>query len=60
MKTIILTTLLLASMAYQKCGKPATETIPSCVKARIEEIKKQPKWNPPAQVEEYRYNGKRV
>jgi len=60
MKGMILTVLTIASMAYQKCGKTAAERIPACIQARIEEIKKQPKWNPPAQVEEYRYNGKRV
>ena len=32
----------------------------SAFENRIEEIKKEPKWNPPAQVDEYSYNGKSV
>lgn len=60
MKHYIFTAVVFVNVAYQKCEKPAAAGIPSCVQARIEEIKKQPLWNPPAQVEEYRFNGKRV
>lgn len=64
MKSIMLITVILTSLAQQKCEKTAmthtTVSIPACVQARIDEIKKQPKWNPPAQVEEYLYNGKTV
>jgi hypothetical protein len=59
MKSILIA-LVSIPVAYQKCGKSAVAGIPSCVQARIEEIKKQPLWNPPAQVEEYLYNGRRV
>ena len=34
--------------------------IPSCIQQRIDSIKKLSRWNPPAQVNEYRYNSKRV
>jgi hypothetical protein len=37
-----------------------TEAIPSCIRQRIDSIKKEPRWNPPAQVNEYTYNDRRV
>lgn len=60
MKLAIFFAAAFLSLAARKCGKSAADTIPACVQARIDEIKKQPVWNPPAQVEEYRYNGRRV
>ena len=36
------------------------DSIPSCIRIKIEAIKKEPRWNPPAQVDEYTYNGKTV
>lgn len=67
MNTLLLFAFVSLSVAYQQCGQKATAAssestlgIPSCVQARIDEIKKQPRWNPPAKVEEYNYNGKRV
>jgi hypothetical protein len=30
------------------------------VQQKISEIKAQPKWNPPAEINEYEYNGQRV
>ena len=44
----------------EKAAKRADSIIPSCIQSRIDEIKKQPKWNPPAEVNEYVYNGKKV
>lgn len=41
-----------------QCNK--TDTIPKCINAKIAEIKAQPKWNPPAKVSEYEYQGKTV
>jgi len=41
------------------CRK-ASQSIPVCIQQKINEIKAQPKWNPPAEVNEYLYNGKRV
>ena len=56
--------ILIAGLSFfiVKCksAKELPASVPVCVKNRIEEIKKEPKWNPPAQVDEYSYNGKRV
>jgi hypothetical protein len=41
------------------CNKEAS-TIPLCIEQKIDTIKAQPKWNPPAVVTEYIYNGKTV
>ncbi|HEU4902572.1 MAG TPA: hypothetical protein VFT06_07255 [Flavisolibacter sp.] len=60
MKHYIFAAAVFVNVAYQKCNGTAVDTIPSCIQARIAEIKKQPRWNPPAQVEEYRFEGKRV
>jgi hypothetical protein len=69
MNTAFLFLFLLLSFGYQKCGQKKTPAarqeavvtgLPACVQARIDEIKKQPRWNPPATVEEYNYSGKRV
>ena len=37
-----------------------TDKIPVCIQAKIDSIKKLPKFNPPAEVTEYSYNEKRV
>lgn len=47
-------------MLAQTCGKKAQNSLPSCVQDRIEAIKKEPRWNPPARVTEYRYEGRTV
>jgi hypothetical protein len=60
MKSAIIIAIIMTSLAQQKCEKHIITDIPSCIQARIDEIKKQPRWNPPAQVEEYRYDGRRV
>lgn len=59
MKSYIFTVVIIVSLAQQKCGKNAAPAIPPCIQAKIDEIKKQPRWNPPASVEEYEYNGRR-
>lgn len=38
----------------------AISGIPACIQQKIDSIKKVPRWNPPAEVNEYNYNGKRV
>jgi uncharacterized protein DUF6970 len=63
MKAIVIYGLILTMMGFcrkegKNCG--CLPGIPSCVQARIDEIKKEPKWNPPAEVNEYLYNGKTV
>lgn len=60
MNSYIFTAIVLLSVAQKKCDKNSAPAIPSCIQAKIEAIQKQPKWNPPAKVEEYNYNGKRV
>lgn len=39
------------------CSK---KLVPSCIQQKITEIKAQAKWNPPAEINEYEYNGKKV
>jgi hypothetical protein len=51
--------LILAVLPLINCGKSKNE-IPLCISQRIEQIKAQPKWNPPAEVNEYTYQGKKV
>jgi hypothetical protein len=60
MKSILFTLVIFLTIAAQKCKKERGDNIPSCIQQKIDEIKKQPKWNPPAEVYEYKYNGKRV
>jgi hypothetical protein len=41
------------------CNKINRAT-PGCITEKIERIKAQPKWNPPAEVNEYLYNDRHV
>ena len=43
----------------KQCGS-STDSIPVCVQHKIDSIKAEPKWNPPAEVNEYIYKGQRV
>lgn len=60
----ILLLLAVPALMSETCKNKKTNTemsgIPACVQARIDSIKKEPRWNPPAQVDEYNFNGKRV
>lgn len=58
MKYILLITsiLLLTAATCRKALRP----LPVCIQQKINEIKAEPKWNPPAEVNEYLYNGKHV
>ncbi len=59
MKVLLLSALL--SIAAPKCSKQFSPTgLPDCIQQKINSIKGQPRWNPPAQVDEYLYNGKTV
>ena len=60
MKIYLLFALAAFTGAAQKCSKRATAGIPSCIQQKIDSIKAQPKWNPPATVYEYLYKGKTV
>ncbi len=59
MKSVLFTLTIFLAIAAKKCNK-SKENLPACVQERIEEIKKQPPWNPRAEVYEYEYNGSRV
>lgn len=59
MKLLILFLSLLAVSAKECIAKKVFVT-PKCVQQLIDSIKAQPRWNPPAQVDEYLYKGKRV
>jgi hypothetical protein len=37
-----------------------TSSIPACIQAKIDSIKKLPLWNPPAEIHEYEYKGSKV
>ncbi len=54
---IVFSSVFLLSM---QCRKGVNVDAPSCVEQKIKQIKAQPKWNPPATVSEYDYNGKKV
>jgi hypothetical protein len=64
MKAIVIYGLILAMVGF--CRKENMNTdcfptnIPLCIQAKIDEIKKEARWNPPAEVNEYLYNGKKV
>lgn len=60
MKSILFGLVMFLTIAAKKCGKNGKEKIPSCIQQKIEQIKKEPKWNPPAEVREYSYKGKHV
>ena len=59
MKSILLVLFSSSVLIFNRCNKETNE-IPSCISQKIEAIKAQPKWNPPAEVNEYLYNGKKV
>ena len=58
MKYLVLT-LSLPLLLTLQCNKQ-TSQIPSCIQKKIDQIKAVPKWNPPAEVNEYVYQGKHV
>lgn len=57
MKFIFL--LLALPLLHEKCNTQKN-SIPSCIQQKIEQIQKEPRWNPPAEVNEYSYEGKTV
>src|SRR5687768_13488723 len=59
MRSYIFTAAIVISIIQQKCQKNAMSTVPACIQSKIDVIKKEPRWNPPAKVEEYRYGGRR-
>ncbi|HEU0110437.1 MAG TPA: hypothetical protein VFQ73_06145 [Flavisolibacter sp.] len=59
MKSYLFTVVIFLSVAFQK-QKLDRDKLPACVVQKIQEIKQQPRWNPPAEVHEYFYRNKRV
>ena len=51
---------MICSFLLNSCARKVIPAAPLCVQQKIEEIKAQPKWNPPAEINEYEYNGKRM
>jgi hypothetical protein len=60
MKSILFTLITFLTIAAQKCQKQKKSAIPACIQQKIDQIKKEPKWNPPAEVHEYIYKDKTV
>ena len=60
MKSFLFTLVIILTVAAQKCKKDLEPLIPTCIQLKIDQIKKEPRWNPPAEVSEYKYEGKRV
>ena len=60
MKFYLFIAVILSTVAIQKCHKLPSSSVPACIQEKIEAIKKEPRWNPPAEVNEYSYEGKRV
>ena len=58
MKFIIL--LLALPLINEKCNSKNKSEVPACILQRIEDIKKENKWNPPAEINEYEFGGKTV
>ena len=58
MKFIIL--LLVFPLINEQCNNKRNGKVPACILERIEEIKKENKWNPPAEINEYEFQGKTV
>lgn len=65
---IILLLLSFTVLASETCDKKKKisqtstdgQSIPACIQAKIDSIKKLPRFNPPAEVNEYLYNDKKV
>ena len=60
MKSALFTLVIFLTIAAEKCKKDSEQKIPPCIQQKIDAIKKEPKWNPPAEVYEYRYNDRRL
>ena len=65
---IILLLLSFTILASETCDKKKKssqassggQSIPACIQVKIDSIKKLPRFNPPAEVNEYMYKDKRV
>lgn len=60
MKPVILLMAFSAMLSETCKNKKQIGGIPPCVQQKIDSLKLLPRFNPPAQIDEYVYNGKRV
>jgi hypothetical protein len=60
MKLLLPLLIPLCSIMSPQCTKKTAGGLPQCVQDKIDAIKREPRWNPPAQVNEYVYRGKTV
>lgn len=60
MKVLLIAASLLVVTAKECTKTKKTIALPACVQQKIDAIKKEPRWNPPAEVHEYTYQGKTV
>jgi hypothetical protein len=51
--------IAISALQTNSCNKSKIQT-PACVQQKIDQIKAQAKWNPPAEVNEYTYQDKQV
>ena len=51
--------LAVPALFGKHCGENKNK-IPACIQKKIDDIKAEAKWNPPAEVNEYIYNGQHV
>ena len=59
MKVFIAVTLFILFLDTA-CIVQKKPMLPACIQQKITAIQKEPKWNPPAEVNEYLYKGKTV
>ncbi|MGZ3957541.1 MAG: DUF6970 domain-containing protein [Flavisolibacter sp.] len=59
-KSYMVLAIILLSVAQQTCKKQQLAALPACIQQKIDSIRKEPRWNPPAEVREYLYRGIRV
>lgn len=55
----ILLLLVIPLLSESNCSKKK-DLVPTCIQQKIDKIRAGPKWNPPAEVNEYLYNGNHV
>lgn len=51
---------LVESTPIEKSSSTVAGSMPPCIQRKIDSIKQQPAWNPPLQVNEYEYDGRKV
>lgn len=67
MKCLLISLLFVLAAAGKSC-RSASRTaavdslasLPACIRQKIDSIRREPVWNPPAEVHSYRYNGQTV